>query len=124
VVAAEALVRRGLTLRQAHLLMNRLTTNGSAVVELPLVEKSGALVKELSKVGIVARLHSPPKNLDVKAIRKRIGVSQAEFALRYGFDEATVKNWEQGKSSPDTASRTLLKLVLVNPDAVENGIEA
>jgi putative transcriptional regulator len=36
--------------------------------------------------------------IDVRATRKRLGLSHAEFAARFGFQPATLRNWEQGRS--------------------------
>ena len=34
--------------------------------------------------------------VDVRSMRKRLGLSQASFAAKFGFQTATVRNWEQG----------------------------
>ena len=41
---------------------------------------------------------------DVRALRRRLGMSQSEFAARFGFQAATLKNWEQGRTRPDGRS--------------------
>ena len=37
-----------------------------------------------------------PKSVDLKALRQRLGLSQAKFARRYGFAVGSIRNWEQG----------------------------
>ena len=37
-----------------------------------------------------------PDNIDVRALRERLGLSQTEFALRFGFSLGTLRHWEQG----------------------------
>jgi putative transcriptional regulator len=32
--------------------------------------------------------------IDVRAIRQRLGLSQAAFAAKFGFQPATLRNWE------------------------------
>lgn len=59
-----------------------------------------------------------PDIVDVKAIRKRDGLSQAKFAERYGFSPASIKNWEQGIRQPDVAARAYLLVIASDPDAV------
>jgi putative transcriptional regulator len=43
---------------------------------------------------------------DVRAIRRKLRMSQTEFAERYRIPLPTLKNWEQGRRQPDApASR-------------------
>ena len=56
--------------------------------------------------------------LEVKAIRKRLQVSQAQFAYLIGVSAATLQNWEQGRTQPEGAARALLKIAARRPDAV------
>ena len=46
--------------------------------------------------------------IDVKAIRRGLGLSQAAFTARFGFQAATLRNWEQGLTQPDGPARVLL----------------
>ena len=55
------------------------------------------------------RVYNPPRP-DVKAIRKRLGLSQAAFANRFGFSVRTVQQWEQGLIVPDRSPRILLNV--------------
>jgi len=32
--------------------------------------------------------------IDVRAVRRRLGLSQAAFAAKFGFQAATLRNWE------------------------------
>jgi putative transcriptional regulator len=43
--------------------------------------------------------------IDVRATRRRLGLSQAEFASKFGFQPATLRNWEQGRTRPDGPAR-------------------
>jgi putative transcriptional regulator len=56
---------------------------------------------------------------DVKAIRERLELSQAEFSKRFRLSLRTVQDWEQGRFEPDQASRTLLVLIEKIPREVE-----
>jgi putative transcriptional regulator len=56
--------------------------------------------------------------VDVKAIRRRLGKSQAEFARMIGVSVATLQNWEQGRRRPEGPARALLKVAAANPKAV------
>ena len=55
---------------------------------------------------------------DVKAVRAKLGASQSEFALMIGVSVATLRNWEQGRRTPDGPALALLRVAAKNPDAV------
>jgi putative transcriptional regulator len=56
---------------------------------------------------------------DVRKVRQRMGLSQAQFATKFGFPPATLRNWEQGRSRPDAPTRVLLAVIARHPEAVE-----
>lgn len=58
------------------------------------------------------------ENVDIRAIRRRMGLSQAMFARQFGFPVSTLRNWEQGKRRPDPAVRAYLRVIEKAPDAV------
>jgi putative transcriptional regulator len=57
---------------------------------------------------------------DVRAVRRKLGLSQSEFAAKFGFQPATLKNWEQGRTRPDGPARVLLAVIARHPEAVED----
>ena len=59
---------------------------------------------------------------DVRALRRKLGLSQSEFAVKFGFQPATLKNWEQGRTRPDGPARVLLAVIARHPDAVEDAL--
>jgi putative transcriptional regulator len=67
------------------------------------------------------RYEVPPK-VEVKAIRARSGLSQAEFAERYGFSVRTLQEWERGRSQPPSAARAYLIVIDRYPDLVAEAI--
>ena len=71
-----------------------------------------------------ARVHLAPGSVDVRAIRARLGLSQPEFASRFGFALATVRDWEQGRRQPEQAARTLLLVIDRTPAAVTEALAA
>ncbi|QCO07483.1 helix-turn-helix domain-containing protein [Azospirillum argentinense] len=110
-------------MKKAHIALTRLLDEGSVVLEVPVVEDVGTLIRELAEVGLDAALHEPPATVDVKALREREGMSQEEFALWYGLDVSTLRNWEQGRSTPDRTSRTMLHLIAVSPRQVRESLD-
>ena len=80
------------------------------------------LAEELRACHLRITIYEAPTEIDVAAIRERTGLSQDQFALRFGLDAATVRNWEQGRSSPDKAARVLLLTIDKDPTAVEKAL--
>jgi len=69
------------------------------------------------------RLHVP-KSIDVKAIRTRLGMSQEEFAARFGFSVNTLRHWEQRKRQPKGPARAYLTVIDRAPQAVKKALRA
>jgi putative transcriptional regulator len=66
----------------------------------------------------VTLVHVP--QVDVRKVRAKMGLSQAQFATKFGFPPATLRNWEQGRSQPDAPTRVLLAVIAKHPEAVED----
>jgi putative transcriptional regulator len=62
------------------------------------------------------RVHVP--DTDVARVRKRLGLSQDKFALAFGVNPGTVRNWEQGIRRPEGPARVLLRVIEQDPKAV------
>lgn len=59
-----------------------------------------------------------PEAVDVSALRRRMGMTQEQFAARFGFSVATLRHWERGDRSPQGAALVLLNVIKRAPDAV------
>ena len=59
-----------------------------------------------------------PHEVDVKAIRNRLGMTQARFSNTFGFSVDAIKHWEGGRRTPEAPARTLLTVIDKNPAAV------
>ena len=75
--------------------------------------------RELSRA---KRVVPPPAAEDVRAIRRRLGSTQAQFAARYGFSLETIRNYEQGHRRPAGPARVLLKVIASEPDVVTRAL--
>ena len=53
----------------------------------------------------------------VRRVRRRLGLTQREFARRIDVPQETIRNWEQGKRSPTGAARALLRILDKAPEA-------
>ena len=54
-------------------------------------------------------------DIEVRAIRRLTGLSQARFAEMLDIDLSTVRNWEQGRRQPTGPARALLRAIRNNP---------
>jgi putative transcriptional regulator len=59
-----------------------------------------------------------PQEADVKAIRNRLGMTQARFSDMFGFSFDAIKHWEGGRRTPEAPARTLLTVIDRNPATV------
>jgi len=58
-------------------------------------------------------VHSP-----VKALRERLGLSQNAFAETYGIPASSIRDWEQGRTSPDKTARAYLQAIARLPEEI------
>ena len=72
-----------------------------------------------AREGFVAHV---PEEVDVVAIRRRLGLSQAEFASRFGFKLDALQNWEQGRRRPEGAARAFLRVIEREPETVQRAL--
>jgi putative transcriptional regulator len=57
------------------------------------------------------------------ALRKRLGLSQTEFARQFMLNLRTLQDWEQGRRQPEDIARTYLRVIERNPEAVKAALE-
>ena len=63
-----------------------------------------------------------PAEIDVKAIRTRLGMTQEEFAGRFGLSIKTLRHWEQKQRVPKGPARAYLLVIDRNPEAVQKAL--
>lgn len=63
-----------------------------------------------------------PDDIDVRAIRMKLGMTQDEFAGRFGFSVNTLRHWEQGKRQPEGPTRAYLLVIDRAPKAVQKAL--
>ena len=59
-----------------------------------------------------------PDEVDIKRIRAKAGMSQAEFARSFCINPRTLQEWEQGRRKPDATTRAYLAVIAKNRRAV------
>jgi len=116
------LARRGARLSRAKRAVEEMLDRGRAVVRLPLVEDATVLASDLAAAGVDAS-RMEPDGVDVGTLRRRLDLSQDEFALHYGLDVDAVQNWKAGRRRPDRAARSYLRVIDRFPDIASEALE-
>jgi putative transcriptional regulator len=58
-----------------------------------------------------------------RTVRKRLGISQAEFAARYHVPIGTLRDWEQNRKQPDAPALAYLRVIAREPVMVARALE-
>ena len=67
----------------------------------------------------LARMRRVP---NAKRIREKLNLTQEAFSERFEIPLGTLRDWEQGASSPHGPARTLLRVIEQDPEAVANAL--
>ena len=59
-----------------------------------------------------------PSDIDVQALRQRIGLTQEQFAAKFGISLGTLRHWERGDRKPHGPALVLLRVIDKNDRAV------
>ena len=59
-----------------------------------------------------------PSDVDVQALRQRIGLTQEQFASKFGISLGTLRHWERGDRKPHGPALVLLRVIDKNDCAV------
>jgi putative transcriptional regulator len=55
---------------------------------------------------------------DIRAVRERSGLTQAQFAATFGIGLGTLQKWERGERRPSGAAKSLLRVMQSDLPAV------
>jgi putative transcriptional regulator len=89
---------------------------GSEVVEA--LHNAVAYAKGEATKGRAHRVLVLPQ-VNVRRVRRKLGMSQNDFADQFGISAATLRNWEQGRRQPEGPARVLLTIIDREPAAVQ-----
>ncbi len=78
------------------------------------IKQAGAHARGEVVPGTVVR-----KPVDVKKVRAKVGMSQVEFSSTFGFSLGAVRDWEQGRATPEMSNTILMHGIIMNPDFVK-----
>jgi len=94
---------------------------GRRVIES--AEQALAFAKGESKGQGIFRVHVP-KKIDVRALRRRVQMSQSVFAANFGVSVRTIQDWEQGHRVPSGPALAFLTVIAREPEAVRRAFSA
>ena len=61
---------------------------------------------------------------DIAALRRFVGLTQAQFAKAMGISIHTLRNWEQGRRKPDGPAISLLRIAARHPRILRENLES
>jgi len=62
--------------------------------------------------------------VDISALRRFVGLTQAQFAQAMGISVHTLRNWEQGRRRPDGPAIALLRIAARHPRIIRENLES
>ena len=68
----------------------------------------------------LARMRRTPR---VKVIRRALGLTQEEFSSRYRIPLGTLRDWEQGRATPDQPTQAYLTVIARSPEGVQKALD-
>ena len=61
---------------------------------------------------------------DISALRRFVGLTQAQFAQAMGISVHTLRNWEQGRRHPDGPALALLRIAARHPRIIRENLKS
>ena len=101
----------------------RVTIDLANMASLPTGRMDAARVDATTEADLAKQAHADEAEAMQDAakfarrVRKRLGLSQAEFSACIDVPLETIRNWEQGKRCPTGAAKSLLKVLDRAPEA-------
>lgn len=75
------------------------------------------------EMSLPAYEYRPPASVKIASVRRRLGMSQPEFARFFGLNLGTLRDWEQGRRQPEGSARTLLAIIARHPEIVHEVLD-
>ncbi|EEY94609.1 NadS family protein [Acinetobacter johnsonii] len=78
------------------------------------IKEAGAIKRNEITANRVTELKFP----DIKEVREKTGLTQAEFAARLHISARKLQNWEQGRRYPTGPAATLIRILVAHPTLI------
>lgn len=115
---ARALIRRGVKGSVARDVADRLASGAAASVLLPHHDGQ-AFAEEIAGLGVFASVPKRVSGQALATLRKRLQLSQEQFANSIGLEVRTLQNWEQQRGALDAPTALLIKVLEHFPELVQ-----
>ena len=104
--------------------LSKAATDALAVVDWARIDamKDTDIARQIASNPDAAPDMAP--EIDVRAIRRSAGMTQAEFAAAYEFSVRTLQEWERGAKRPTGPARTLLRAIKGDPEGLRRALAA
>ena len=89
--------------------------------ELTAKQLASAIPARLRKRLVLGQFESGD---DIAALRRFVGLTQAQFAQAMGISIHTLRNWEQGRRHPDGPAIALLRIAARHPRIIRENLES
>ena len=96
-----------------------MTTNDLA--ELSNADFESAISSRLRKRLIQGKFESGE---DIAALRRFVRLTQAQFAQAMGISVHTLRNWEQGRRTPEGSAQALLRITAKHPRIIRENLKS
>ena len=101
----------------------------SKAAQAALAETDWARLDAMTDADIAGQIGANPDaapdmapEIDVRAIRRDAGMTQAQFAAAYDFSLRTLQEWERGAKRPSGPARTLLRAIRADPEGLRRAL--
>ncbi|HUR80120.1 MAG TPA: helix-turn-helix domain-containing protein [Thermoanaerobaculia bacterium] len=91
------------------------------IPELTAKQLAGAIPARTRKRLIAGEFESGD---DIAALRRFVGLTQAQFAQAMGISVHTLRNWEQGRRRPDGPAIALLRIAARHPRIIRENLQS
>ncbi|WP_171237117.1 DNA-binding transcriptional regulator [Ruegeria sp. HKCCA6837] len=118
--ASRALAKCGVSLLKAKRAVEQVAATGTtALILLPKISDLQELLAELKQAGIKAISTTPDKGVNLPRLRKRLGYTQEQFCVAYGFEVKTFQKYEDGSRTPSGPTAKYLSMIEKDPKTME-----
>lgn len=121
---ARVLVRHGMRPARAHQVISQLAEKHEIAVIIPNISDIEQFRRDCRAAGTEIEQRQPP-TIDIATLRtQKLNLTQEEFSVMFGLPLGTLKNWEQGRSTPDPFSRCFLAVIERDPELAQSVVRA
>lgn len=82
----------------------------------PAIQKFTNIKREVPEINVRAPSIQPESIPDVRSLRIGMGLTQQQFADRFGFSAGALRDWEQGRTRPGRFMRAQISAIAANPE--------